>query len=449
MLIAISAFAFPMVRGMKESSAIAALPNAAQGAPNVLFVVLDTVRADRTSLHGHNRDTTPELERLARHGVTFDMAVSTAPWTLPSHASMFTGRYHCEMNADWTDPLNDEHPTLGEQLRDRGYATAGFVGNLMYCLAEHGIARGFTHYEDFQRNLGTLTLSTSLGRFLASQVLADEIRTLAENDARVIADRFLRWLPDAGDRPWFAFLNFIDAHALYMPPEKYATMYGPKSPAIPYWYDLTSWGPEAVPGFLDAYDGCIRYIDDQLARVFAHLEETDELQNTIVVVTGDHGELFGENGLYDHGNSLYHPLLHSPLLIVHPKRTPGGTRIGTAVSLTDLAATVLDLADVEPSLGIPGNSLAPYWEGGEVVPAPLLSEVSKGINTPANEPRSKGDMKSIYLDGWHFIRNGDGTEALYEIATDPREESNLIETARGLAIAPRFRQALDSALQGR
>ena len=117
--------------------------------PNVLLIVLDTVRADHLSLYGYERPTTPNLERLAKRGIRFDNARATAPWTLPSHASMFTGHWPHELGAKWMTPLRGNLPTLAEYLGAHGYATAGFVANVVYCSQETGLARGFTHYEDY------------------------------------------------------------------------------------------------------------------------------------------------------------------------------------------------------------------------------------------------------------------------------------------------------------
>ena len=115
----------------------------------MLLIVWDTVRAGNLSLHGYGRPTTPNLDRLARRGVRFDLAFSTSSWTLPSHASLFTGRWPHELGVDWKSPLRDDVPTLAEYLASHGYDTAGFAANLDYCTRETGLARGFAHYEDF------------------------------------------------------------------------------------------------------------------------------------------------------------------------------------------------------------------------------------------------------------------------------------------------------------
>lgn len=417
-------------------------------APNVLLVVLDTVRADHLSLYGYDRITTPHVEALAEEAIAFDWAISTAPWTLPSHASMFTGRYHHQVNADWITPLDDTHPTLAEVLSAAGYATGGFVGNLVYCLREHGIARGFETYEDIQVNLDTLVLSTSIGRYAASQVLGAGVGELATNNAETVTDLFLDWLPDRGERPFFAFLNYIDAHALYLAPERFRAKFGDPGPNVRQWYDRTDWNEVELQQFRNAYDSCIAYIDEQLGRVFTRLREANVLDDTIVIVTSDHGEHFGEHGLTDHGNSLYRELLHVPLII----RMPGGhdeqTRLDDFVSLRDLPRTILDATGADPTGRIPGQSLARLWSEGPPDDTLLLSEVSRGINTPAHEPRSKGDMKSLFRQHMHYIRNGDRNDELYDLNADPREETNLFRDPAAAAHRAEFERILQTIPSG-
>ena len=131
-------------------------PYPVSDSPNVLLIVMDTVRADHLSLHGYHRPTSPTLEQLAKKGIRFDEARATAPWTLPSHASMFTGRWPHELGVKWMTPLTGNYPRLAEYLGTHGYATAGFVGNTLYCSYDTGLDRGFTHYEDYVLDLERL-----------------------------------------------------------------------------------------------------------------------------------------------------------------------------------------------------------------------------------------------------------------------------------------------------
>jgi hypothetical protein len=187
---------------------------------NVILVVLDTVRADRLSAYGYHRDTTPNLARLATRGVRFDRAFSTAPWTAPSHASLFTGRWPHELTIGWDRPLDATFPTLAESLAEAGYATAGFVANTTYCSYETGLDRGFEHYEDYDVTLrGVLLCSSLVERALAfahkhptwvnALGLGGPSKGDRKDAARINRD-FLGWLDGhAGrDRPFFAFLNY-------------------------------------------------------------------------------------------------------------------------------------------------------------------------------------------------------------------------------------------------
>ncbi len=213
--------------------------------PNVLLIVLDTVRADHLSLYGYERPTTPILEQLGKRGIRFDEARATAPWTLPSHASMFTGRWPHELGEKWMTPLRGNFPTLAEYLGDRGYATAGFVANVGYCSQETGLARGFTHYEDYVLERLAPLRTSGLVEYVASAITemipALNIRSLRplqqlmsrwfevgkRKNAMSIRRAFLSWLSERQEteRPFFAFLNFFDAHEQYVLPQGASTSF--------------------------------------------------------------------------------------------------------------------------------------------------------------------------------------------------------------------------------
>ncbi|WP_406696524.1 sulfatase-like hydrolase/transferase [Singulisphaera sp. Ch08] len=205
-----------------ESRAIGNLPPASPKAPNVLFLVMDNVRAASASLNGHDRPTTPNLDRLAARGVRFDEARSTASWTLPSHAGMFTGQWHHRLSVGWDRALDTTYPTLAEYLSNQGYATAGFVGNIYYCNRRYGLDRGFARYEDYYENQTVspyeIIRSSSLGRCLLPLVGYPVRVGFAEVYRRKSADLLnhdlLGWLSKRQDkRPFFAFVNYYDAHA--------------------------------------------------------------------------------------------------------------------------------------------------------------------------------------------------------------------------------------------
>ncbi len=434
----IAAFVVPVER---RSSSVVAAHGHRSSAPNVLLIVLDTVRADHLGCYGYERPTTPRIDALAAEGLSFDWAFSTSPWTLPAHASLFTGRYHHEVTADWTTPMDDRFETVAEYLSARGYATAGFVGNIGYCGRPNGIDRGFAHYEDFRLSLPTVAMCSHVGQLL----LVASGAILIRNDGQTVTDSFLDWLGNVGDQPFFAFLNYFDAHAPLEPEAPYDTMFGPASPLLAEWYTHGPWTPAQVQGFIDAYDGCIRGIDEQVGRILDRLEAEQLLDETVIVLTSDHGELFGEHGLYDHANSLYLPLLHVPLIVRFPPRVPAGTRVHEVVSLSDVPATIVDLLGAGDGSPFRGHSLVGV-SGESADPAsrrsPALAEVSQTINRPPWWPASKGDMQSLASGHLHFILNADGSAELYDLRTDYGQTINLVDSEAGRERAEHMKSEL-------
>lgn len=433
-----------------ESRQVAALPAAAGDAPNVLVIILDTVRAASMSFLGYGRATTPNLAALGAEGAVFAQAYATAPWTLPSHAGMFTGRYPSQLSTDWQEPLDRAHPTLAEELARRGYRTGGFAANHFYTSRESGLARGFEHYEDYLRTPKQVLLSTTLTQtrlfwqLLQGSGLFGRVKALATMDLRLqvmwtshrklaprATDEFLRWQAGVGDRPFFAFINLYDAHLPYDPPAPFDTMFSPER------------------GELDRYDGGIAYMDDALGRMFAELRRRGVLDRTLVIVSSDHGEAFGEHGLHGHGNSLYRTELHVPLLVRFPAAVPAGTFSVTPVTLRDMAATVLDAAGAAPGThSLPGASwLRLLGAGAAGAGSAVVSEVSAGINTDPSHPVSRGPMKSLVTDSVHYIRNGDGVEEGYAWRADPGETQDLLKQWWPPSVVQELRETLARALR--
>lgn len=432
--------------------------------PNVLLVVLDTVRADHLSLYGYDRETTPNLARLAGRGIVFNQARSTAPWTLPSHASMMTGRWTHELSAGINHPLDGTHPTLAEFLGSRGYATAGFVGNTTYCGVESGLSRGFAHFEDHDLTVLDTIWNTALGqRILLPLLWPPEKRAGGHpnNYHRESAESLRRslttWLQQQGDRPFFAFLNLYDAHNPYIQPAEFRRRFGKREGTVTDLKNLDRWfiqdksklSADEIGFVLDAYDDGIAYLDEQLGRLFDDLDRAGRLANTLVIITADHGEELGEHGLYGHASSLYDGEIRVPLLIFPPGERHAGKRVNSQVSLRDLAATVIDLTNQGES-PFPGRSVARYWtDGAALEPSPSLTEVDAPVMSPPNQGRSpvfRGPMKAVTFDHFVLIKNGHGKEELYDVEADPRQLNELSGSPRHTPALQQGRESLTELL---
>ncbi len=462
--------------------------------PNVLLIVLDTVRADRLSLYGYRRPTSPTLERLAQRGIRFDAARATAPWTLPSHASIFTGRWPHELDVDWNTALGTKFATLAEYLGSRGYATAGFVANVLYCSYEFGLDRGFTHYEDYvlesmtplrMCHLGDLTLKTvaHLGRTLSaslgsSSFLPEEYSMLwrilgtdPKKDAGSINREFLDWLSQRREpaRPFFAFLNYVDAHSIYLLPQGTPYRFGrpPKTEAevkvFVDWVQLDK--PRLAPHdkalVQDCYDSCIGYLDERLGELFDELKRRGVLDRTLVIVTADHGEGLGEHNLFFHGETLYRTEIRVPLVIVLPGQDRSVV-VSETISLRDLPATIADLAGQGAGAPFPGRSLARLWRDARpgdssLAPDPdngegAISELASPNPYDPNQGRSpshRGALTSLAEGDYVYIRNeGDGSEELFNERDDPNESDNRVRSKATQAVKERLRAHLDQMRAG-
>ena len=447
---------------LSERQALAKLPPASANSPNVIIITLDTVRAESLSLYGYERKTSPQLERLAQESAVFEQAIAPSSWTLPSHASMFTGRLYHELGSlGWTKPFRTSHLTLAEELGRRGYETAGFAANIAYCTRTYGLNRGMIHYEDYPVSLGQMILSSSMGQAITN---SNSIRqaigyynNLNAKSADVINDDFFDWLSSREqNRPFFAFLNYFDAHEPLLPPAPFNKQFGSTDTNGDIMFQTTgvdfmnkaSWSEANLANHRNSYDSSIAYLDDRLGILYNKLTEQKILDNTIVIITSDHGESFGEHGIFGHGNSLYFETLWVPLLIRFPSQVPRGVRIEQPVGLRDIPMTVLDLIGVNKGENsFPGQSLGRYWdktanESKTDTNQMILSEISGANWMEAKAPAFKGEVKSLVKDRYHYIRNSDGSEELYNLKTDPKELHSLAQTAEEQKIMEEFRSEM-------
>jgi arylsulfatase A-like enzyme len=330
----------------------AALPPKRAQINNVLLISIDSLRADRLGSYGNDRSTSPTLDRLAREGARFARAMSTTSWTLPAHMSLLTGRYVLSHGVvDQTDRLSAAVPTLTESLHQSGLTTAGIV-SMLFLGTQYGFSRGFDVYDDH-----TIPSVTEYG-------------ALHDEPASVLTDLATTWLRTQGERRFFLFLHFWDVHYDYVPPAPYDSMFDPD-----YTGRLTGTNFLSNPDvkssmprrdlehIMALYDGEIRWVDDQIARLLAVLDEIGVSDTTAVIVTADHGDEFFEHGGKGHRRTLYREVVHIPLIMRVPGYDPGRV-VDAPVSLVDVMPTVLELTGAAMPPGMDGVSLVPTLAGG-------------------------------------------------------------------------------------
>jgi arylsulfatase A-like enzyme len=461
------------------------------GSPNVLLIVLDTVAADHLGLYGYPRPTSPTLDELAGRGVRFDRARATSSWTLPSHSSIFTGRWPHELSAGWFTPLDGTYSTLAEALGSRGYATAGIVANAWYCASDTGLARGFTAYRDYTFPRLTAFKTAALvdrplegllaaERFLEDWLGLDLLRPAVERlwtflmfdrkEASTVNREFLDWLSQRRqpERPFFAFLNYNDAHYPFQLREKGIHRFGVKPRDTREARILRDWlslinnrpSPTEIEFARDSYDDCVADLDEQLGRLIDELDRRSVLGRTWVIVTADHGESFGEHpGVFWHGTSLYESQLNVPLVIVPPTGGPSPRVVTEAVSLRDLAATVVDVVGANTGNRFPGNSLARFWDGPTPAKdqagshAQALSEVvplgAFGPDPSRWQDLPRWPLAALTEGDWTYIRREEGPrEELFNVREDARERVNLAGNPALRQTLERLRNALGRLTAG-
>ena len=429
-------------------AAATGLPPALQGSPNVLIVVMDTVRADHISALGYSRPTTPNLDRLATQGVLFENAISTSSWTLPAHASLLTGRFPFEHGAE-VKAYDGRYPTLSEVFRERGYRTGAFSANTYYFASQNGFGHGFLHFDGMFTNLADAFTRPLYGRYL---MMLYEIASHSDLPGRKRADivnaRFLDWLQGDTSRPFLAVLNYFDAHDPYLPPSPFRGRFASRPDVGGV---LNGWAsrealerPSDVQDEKDAYDGGIAYEDDRIGNLLEVLGKRGLAENTLLVVVSDHGEFFGEHGLYLHKNALFIEGIHVPMLLVWPGHLPGGVRVTAPVSIASLPATVMTLLPGRDKTEFPGSSLVPLWTGSSALNQGELILSELVATTPPPEGGEPLRTESLLNSRWHFIYTSGRAPQLFRWREDPAEQHNLAETKQGQEVV----SGMMSCLQG-
>jgi choline-sulfatase len=373
LLVLVLAAGVPAAR--EAQPAPAALP------PNLLFVTIDTLRADHVGAYGDAKAATPAMDSLARTGVLVEEAVVQVPQTRPSHVSIFTGRqpYEHGVRDNLSPPLDARFPTMATLLKARGYATGGFIGSYPVSRAS-GLDRGFEVFDD---------------PFTGGARQARDDRSA--RPAREVVDKALAWLGGLKRRPFFTWVHLFDPHAPYEPPSPFRERF------------------KAAP-----YDGEVAYADSQLGRLLDWLARSGEAGRTLVVVTSDHGEGLGDHGEDEHLIFLYDTTLRVPLLLSWPGHLPAGVRVRGQFRSVDLLSTILDLLGAPVPATSGASRAAVLRAGGRIPDNESYAEAIYGELHFGWAP-----LRALRGQGWKYIHAPHAE--LYDLREDPGETRNRLD----------------------
>jgi arylsulfatase A-like enzyme len=401
-------------------------PASTPGLPNVVVLVLDTVRADHLSSYGYARDTTPNLTRFLRdqpEAVQYEFAFSPASWTIPSHSSLLTGvmpsvhgarasdQQSIADSATRTIALHAEQ-TLAELLRGDGYCTVGVVANA-YLLRVEGLQRGFDAFVQPHPTRPLQLLGGMLRKTLLPEAYAGRIKPYPLADQ--VNERVLELVEKCGQRPAFVLANYMDAHSPYLAPPPHAGLFAGDHPTRALPNAVLSDAEDVVALKRDRYDESLHSLDSELARFFEALEATRAMDNSWLFITADHGEAFLEHGTTAHGSSIYNEQVRIPLIV----KPPHGERLPPArgsASLIDVTTTIAAIAG-HPRFGIGSDLRSPQRAG-----PPVGIEFSGRFRRSTEEfGETSDDPARAVISGHIKLLERGGRYELYDLAADPHE----------------------------
>jgi arylsulfatase A-like enzyme len=435
--------------------------------PNVLLISIDTLRADHLSCYGYARATTPGLDRLAAEGTRYERCSSTAVWTPPAHGSMLTGLYPTQHGVVDENKLDESIPTIATTLREAGYRTFGAVNNSQVG-ALTALHRGHETFHEVWRGRRR-PWPIRAARYLRRKL--GDLRGVNDHGARRTNDLVQAWL-SAHDRraaPFYVFLHYIEPHNPLCAPRPFRHRYvDPRrtaidrakvalvadNPLVCFTDDLQLTEDELE--FVKAlYDGEVSYVDARIGELLDFLRRAGLYDDTLVIVTADHGEHFGEHGLYSHVSSLYQPIVHVPLIVKFPGGAgPAGVR-RELVQHVDILPTIAELCGATPAHAakLRGRSLANHGASGhEFVYAEWEGRVPYFVK---NRLRGRSSavcqgfllpMSMIRDTRYKYVLRQDGAAALYDLEQDPGERDNLADKQPD--VAARMKGRLTEWLEG-
>ena len=461
-----------------------------RGQPNIIVILIDTLRADHLSCYGYQRRTSPCIDHIAEHGLLYESAISPAAWTPPAHASLFTGTYPSRHGVDRSQlVLNPELIPLPEALRRHGYRTFGISSN--YWLSrETGFDRGFDVFmhswqlvqtigtntplqrQQRKHDVGLDTLHETANRYGPSHTCGNAVNALYERLTQTLRRSFhafddgawrvnhqvQRWVADwkRTDQPFFAFLHYMEPHIRYVPPAPYYALHLPagvdperarKVNQDPWRY-LTGRAEMSEEDFAilsGLYDGEISYVDSRIGQLYALLQKAGLLRNTLLIITSDHGENLGEHQLMDHAFCVYDTLLRVPLVVCFPSsECPPGERVTQQVQTVDLLPTILAMAGVRDEdlwsqvQGLPLFPTDLRGQNGRLAIAEYLEpqpplQVLRNRYPGFDGSRYDRTLRAVRASNYKYVWASDGSDELYDLSKDPAEEHNIISAEEGQA----------------
>ena len=368
--------------------------------PDIFLVIIDTLRADHLGCYGYDRDTSPVIDSLAASGMTFSHFQANSPWTLPSHASIWTGlsvqSHAAGMRNRVYYGINPDLSTIATILDDHGYMTLGFV-NTRLLRSTFGFSRGFDYYK-----------MNPSGHGMAGRTV----------------DNVVAWFADNIGNPYpkLVVIHLFDPHAPYDPPDGFDRMFSDEGfNGIDGWVVdslNTLTNPQDLDYLLDMYDGEIAWVDHQLGRLFNELDALGCMDNALVIITSDHGEEFLDHGDISHGHNLYQELLHVPLVISGPG-VPAGIINSTPGGHFDILPTVTAYAGIVNEEGVEGIDLLTSEQQDRPIPS---SGAIWARSLTSEDNASYESLCSVMLYPMIGIRNYlTLEEAAYDLSVDPAQ----------------------------
>lgn len=424
--------------------------------PSVLWIVMDTTRADRLGLLGFQRDTTPFLDEWATRSIVFERAISDGSWTVPAHASMFTGLSAREHGANYHRPkLDPEFTTLAERLGEAGYETVA-ISNNPWLAGRSNITQGF-ELVLAAHHLRRLT-RFSIEYLLETQGVAPFLPWLdLDYGAAITNELAAGWLSEHANQgpPVFLFVNYMEAHLPYRSPERYQRLFASREEirrlrgfgaktALSHAFHTRfnregrgDWSDSDLEIMRRAYEAGIRYLDDRVGELIRRFEQSYGRSNSIVVVTSDHGEHLDTHDMWSHGNLLYQDLIHVALILREPGRR-SGARVETPVQLSDLYQTILN-ATLEEPREAPGHASRDLIRMAveEATPRIVVSEFAGRREKGRKRAFEHGDevqkhrvlpQLAAYDGQYKYLESSDGVRELYHMGRDPGELHNLVDS---------------------